>query len=1011
MSRKKIDIPPGPGTRFWRSLDEAARTPQFEEMLHKEFPAAAAEWNDETSRRTFLKLMSASLALAGVSVGCSRAPDEKIVPYVRQPEQLIPGKPLYFATATTLNGFARGVLVESHEGRPTKIEGNPDHPASLGATDVFAQASILNLYDPDRSQTVMRMGEVGNWSLFIHALEPALEKFNANGGQGLRILSRTITSPTLAAQMKQFAKMYPSARWHQYDPINRDNSSDGAMIAFGSVVAPVYHFDQAKVILSLDDNFLADHPAAVRYARDFTNGRRVRSDRREMNRLYVAESTPTITGAMADHRVRVKPSAIESIARSLLTGGGDAWTKLAAKDLQANRGASLVLAGENQPPAVHALAHALNAELGNIGKTVTFIDPVEADSSNKVDSIRTLVADMNAGAVNTLIILGGNPVYDAPADLNFEAALKKFSENKNYLSVHHAAYNDETSFLTQWHLPLSHELESWSDARAYDGTATIIQPLIAPLYESRSAIEAVAALIGQRDRSAYELLREYWRGAVKPNDFESWWEKCLHDGVIPDTAAPARTVNINAQAIAAASSQPSTAPAAGHQIELTFRPDPSIFDGEFANNSWLQEVPKPLTKITWDNAALMSHATAVRLGAMDVNKEPGNKIETSLIQLTVPGGSIPAAVWILPGQPDDVITLHLGYGRTHAGRVGNKVGFNAYRLRTLTTQWFTSTVKVELLNETYAIACTQNHTMMDQHDRELIHVEPIAKPAEKSHGEKRTISLPVHKEHHEDASLYPDVPYSGNKWGMVIDQNTCIGCNACVVACISENNIPVVGKDQVAKGREMHWLRIDTYFAGETHEPEGPYFQPLPCMHCENAPCEVVCPVEASLHDAEGINNMVYNRCIGTRYCSNNCPYKVRHFNFLHYSEPIQKSHSLTLAMNPDVTVRYRGVMEKCTYCIQRINHGRIDAKKEDRDIKDGEVVTACQQSCPTQAITFGNLNDPAAAVTKLAKEPMNYSLLDEELQTRPRTTYLPRFTNSATPAAPQTEKTEKSHS
>ncbi len=992
MSRKNLA-----SKSQWRSLDELAGTPGFEEMLHREFPEAASEWADGASRRTFLKLMAASLALAGAA-GCYYKPEEKIVPYVRQPEQMIPGRALYFATTATHGGYARGILVESHEGRPTKIEGNPDHPASLGAADVFGQASLLDLYDPDRSQTVMRAGEVSDWSNFIHVIEPALAAHRANGkaaGLGLRILTRATTSPTLAAQIKQLLAAYPGAIWHQYSPVNRDNSAAGAKLAFGQDVQAVYKFDQAKVIVSLDDNFLADHPGSLRYARDFINGRRVRRGNREMNRLYVAESTPSITGAMADHRLSVKPSEIEAIARQLHDGKGNDWVTMAAKELAEHRGAGLVVAGESQPPVVHAIAHLLNAANDNIGKTVNYIDPVEAEATNHAESIKSLVNDMNAGGVKTLIILGGNPAYDAPADLKFADILAKFSDNKDNLSAHLSSHNDETSFLTQWHLPLAHELECWGDARAFDGTAGIIQPLIAPLYQGRSAIEVVALLLGQNDRSGYETIRAVWRqywqthhSGGSPETFDGWWEKCLNDGLIKGTASEAKTIApASSLALpAAASTQPSSG------FQLVFRPDPSLGDGSHANNGWLQELPKALTKLTWDNVAIMSLNTARKMGVIDVNDAPGNKPETSVIELNLDGRKVKAPAWILPGQPDGVITVYLGHGRTHAGRVGTGVGFNAYALRTSDAMWFSDGVMITKTDETTTLACTQNHAMMEQGERDILRVKPIGEYASIAKEGERKVSL----------SLYAEHDYSkGNKWGMVIDQNACIGCNACVVACQAENNIPVVGKEEVAKGREMQWLRVDAYFTGEPDKPEGPYFQPVVCMHCENAPCEVVCPVEATIHDEEGVNNMVYNRCIGTRYCSNNCPYKVRHFNFLHYTKPIEGP--LELMMNPNVTVRYRGVMEKCSFCIQRINAKRIDAKKDfsngKRDTEllmhDGEVVTACQQTCPTLAITFGNLNDKNAAVTKLAAEPTNYSLL-EELQTKPRTTYLPRFTNPA---------------
>jgi MoCo/4Fe-4S cofactor protein with predicted Tat translocation signal len=1030
LSRKNLSGVPGAG-KLWRSLDELANTPAFEEMVHREFPDSAAEWDNGTSRRTFLKLMSASLALAGFT-GCYKKPEEKIVPYVRQPEELIPGKALYFASAIFWGGYARGVLVESHEGRPTKIEGNPDHPASLGATDAVTQAALLNLYDPDRSQTVTHDGETSSWNTFTAAMGETLAGHVTDGGGGLRVLTGAITSPTLAAQMRLFQRTYSKAVWHQYEPVGRDNAKAGAKLATGQDVQAVYRFNKAKVIVSLDSNFLIDDPGSIRFSREFIDGRRVRGERRAMNRLYVAESTPSLTGAMADNRMRLKPSLIEGIARALLaavtgtltgTPGGSPspdsqWVAAVAKDLAANRGAGLVVAGENQPPAVHALAHAINAAMGNVDKTLYFIDQVEASPVSKLDSLKTLVADMNAGSVKTLIILGNNPVYSSPADLDFEAAMKKVP-----LRVHHASHVDETSFYCHWHIPATHELEMWSDGRAYDGTACIVQPLIAPLYQGRSAHEVMNILNGQYARSGYEALRDHWKAAYKGTDFEAWWTKALNDGVIADdgqvtgTTGKARSVTINPAAVAQQFAAPTTQPTTG--MEVLFRPDPTIRDGRHANNGWLQELPKPLTKLTWDNAAMMSAKTAQNLGVIDVNAAPGNTIDTSIVELTLDGRTVKAPAWIVPGQPDDVITVHLGYGRTRAGRVGNNAGFSGYKLRTSDSPWFSGGLTVTKINETMPMACVQNHAMMNQNltdnpadgSRDLIHIINVnagARAAEHHEqlnevgqdlaaenaegGEHRKVSLSLYPERH-----YPANPTEGNKWGMVIDQNACIGCNACVAACVAENNIPVVGKEQVAKGREMHWLRIDTYFSGDINQAEGPYFQPLPCMHCENAPCEVVCPVGATVHDAEGLNNMVYNRCVGTRYCSNNCPYKVRHFNFLHYTKEITQTvgGSLALMMNPNVTVRSRGVMEKCTYCVQRINAARIDSKKADQPIKDGEVVTACQQSCPTQAITFGNLNDPKAKVFQLANDKTNYGLLDE-LQTKPRTTYLPRYTNPA---------------
>lgn len=719
-----------------------------------------------------------------------------------------------------------------------------------------------------------------------------------------------------------------------------------------------------------------------------------------MNRLYVAESAPTITGAMADERLRARPSDIEQIARSLGGAVGigayvkppDAWARWIgafASDFSKNATQSLVIAGESQPPIVHALAHAINAKLNNIGKTVTFIDSVVAEPTNQTESLKQLCADMDSGAVDVLVIIGGNPVYNAPSDLQFRDKLEKFSKTSWKLSVHHGLYEDETSFYCHWHAPMTHELEAWSDARAFDGSATIMQPLIAPLYQGRSAHELLAVVSGQRERGGYEIVRDYWRGLHNSSDFESFWVKSLNDGVVPGTTSQPKfvTLSLDAANLPAPATQP-----AKDTIEIAFRPDPQLWDGRHANNGWLQEIPRPLTRLTWDNAIVMSEATAKNIGLPD-QQDYRSRAGTPIVELTYQGRTIKGPIWVMPGMADDFVSVALGYGRSRASlKVSYGAGFNAYAIRTSDKPWFGAGAQIKSTGDTTDLACVQNHQMMEQHGRDLIRVVPMGQKNETHHEGGRKVSL----------SMYPEVPYpktlaEGNKWGMVIDQNSCIGCNACVAACQSENNIAVVGKDQVMRGREMHWLRIDNYYAGDSASAEdaaGPYFQPVPCMHCENAPCELVCPVGATVHDVEGTNNMVYNRCIGTRYCSNNCPYKVRHFNFLHYSDVT--TESLKLGRNPNVTIRSRGVMEKCTYCVQRINVARIDAKREDRPIRDGEVVPACAQTCPTQAITFGNLNDPSAAVAKLAAEPENYALLDEELQTKPRTTYLPRYTNAA---------------
>jgi molybdopterin-containing oxidoreductase family iron-sulfur binding subunit len=1012
--------------KMWRSLDELANTPEFREAVEREFPAGASEWNDDASRRTFLKVMGASIALAGVG-GCVRPTTEKIVPYVRQPEELVPGKPLYFATSATFRGFARGIIAESHEGRPTKIEGNPDHPASLGSADVRMQAHVLNLYDPDRSQIVNYAGEVSNWNQFTKMIDALLADKKSSGGQGIRILTSTVTSPTLAAQMDAFIRAYPNVKWHQYEPINSDNEKLGMAQAFGlkdgEFVNPVYHFDKAKVIVSLDSNFLMDLPGSVRYARDFVNGRRVlpKHGKRAMNRLYVAECTPTIAGAYADERIRVKPSEIVTIARDLLAvNASNDFLKKLTRDLDTAHGASLVVAGDSQPPEVHAIAAALNSKLGNIGKTVDYIPAVEYGypENGQTESLRSLVADIKGGSVDLLIMIGGNPVYDAPVDLDFEKTLKDMSTTMGKTTVHLSEYYDETSFNVQWHLPMSHELEGWGDARAYDGTASIMQPLIAPLYQGRSPSLLMSILLGAPNRGGLEIVQEYWQKASPGADFDTRWDKWLNDGLVADSAAAPTNVSLSGDATK------QTAPAAAGGKEIIFRPDPYIWDGRYANNGWLMECPRPLTKLTWDNAAIMSPKTAAEYGVLSDNYT--SKPRSPVLNLSVNGQPpVKAALWVQPGHPDDCVTVHLGFGRNRAGRIGGNVeeqpGFDAYKLRTSGNLWSAGGVAISDAGEEMKLACVQNHAMMDQHDRDILHVREINQAPEAE--APRTVSL----------SLYPPYPYpddvrQGNKWGMVIDQNACIGCNACVVACQAENNIAVVGKEEVGRGREMQWLRIDHYYLNkpsesnegmtleeQAQEAEGPFFQPLPCMHCENAPCEVVCPANATMHDAEGTNNMVYNRCIGTRYCSNNCPYKVRHFNFFNFNADWINSEVQKMVSNPNVTVRSRGVMEKCSYCIQRISVTRINAKKEfvnglrkDKDgnptdaIFDGEVVTACQQSCPTQAIYFGNINDKdlsrngaGSVVREMKEEEGNYTLL-EELQTLPRTSYLPRYTNRA---------------
>ena len=970
------------GREFWRSLEELSRSETFDEFFEQEFPQQALPLTKGgVDRRDFMKLMGASVAMAGLA-GCS-APHEQIIPYVNQPENLIPGKPIFFASAMQLGGVATGVLVESHMNRPTKIEGNPDHPSSLGATDSFTQASVLSLYDPDRSQVVRKLGDTATWSEFLGALQPVLAAAKTNGS-GLRLLTQTITSPTLGAQIQALLAQYPGMVWHQWEPVNRDNVRNGAKLAFGGDAHVHYDFTKANVVVSLGSDFLGEGPGHLRYARDFMSRRKVRHGvTQSINRLYAIEGGVTQTGGVADHRLPVKPSQIEAIAREILAGNSaNPVVKAAISDLQANRGAGVVIAGDEQPAAVHAIAHAINSQLGNIGSTVLVTDPIEAAPMDQLNSLRALVRDMNAGAVQALIMLGGNPVFDAPIDLHFNKALAKVP-----FRVHHSLYYDETSMQAHWHIPDVHYLETWGDARGHDGTVSIVQPLIAPLYNGRSVHEVVGALIGGLDQTAYQTVRAHWfsKGAT-----EETWRKWLHDGLIQGSALPPR-------AAAAAPPAPPTPRTPATGIELEIRHDPTIYDGRFANNGWLQELPKPNTKITWDNVLIVGPKMSEAIGYPATERDPlVNEKTTRFADVSYRGIRMRLPVWVLPGQPDGVATIYFGYGRTHSGSVGNGKGFNTYPFRFASALHGGPGAQItmsEAAPRTYRVACTQEHQSIDPKivgERGLIRAASFE-------GYKANPKFAQDMHHgsdvtgHGDESMYPHFDYSKeHAWAMVIDTSICTGCNGCVIACQSENNIAIVGKDEVVRERELHWLRIDRYYRGDPENPEV-FHEPVPCMQCELAPCEPVCPVEATSHSDEGLNDMTYNRCVGTRYCSNNCPYKVRRFNFFGYSD--YDTPALKAMRNPDVTVRTRGVMEKCTYCVQRIRAGQIEAKKGGRRVKDGEVTTACQQACPTEAIVFGDMNDKSSAVAQLKAQPTHYALL-EELQTRPRTTYLATIRN-----------------
>jgi MoCo/4Fe-4S cofactor protein with predicted Tat translocation signal len=1002
------------GKHYWRTLEEVAEDPAFAEFMHREFPKHASEWEDSVDRRNFLKLAAASLAFAGMT-GCARQPEQKVIPYVKQPDGLVLGNPLFFATAMPFGADALGLLVENHEGRPTKIEGNPDHPSSLGGTSAFAQAAILDLYDPDRAQVVTSLGEIRSWAQFLDFAATTSAALKAANGAGLRILSGTVASPSIAAEIEALLKMFPQAKWHRWEPAVSDGACDGAKLAFGRFVSSVYRIDQAEVILALDSDFMGHGPGHVRYQKDFFRRRNLTGSNREMNRLYAVEPVPTVTGSVADNRLPLKAAEVEQFASALAAklglggrgtapAGSEAFLEAVVKELEAHRGKSLVVAGEQQSPTVHLLAHAINGALGNAGATVYYIEPVEANPGNQLDSFAGLCADMDAGKVNTLIIFGVNPVYTAPHDFDF---VRKIGKVEN--SIHVSSHFDETAEHTTWHVAESHFLETWGDAKAYDGTLSIVQPLIAPLYRTHSAREVLAAFSDKPGVNDYEALRESLKSRAG-GDFEKFWRKTLNDGFVANSASPALS-GLSAKANLAG--LPAVPSASGNQLEFLFRPDPTIYDGRFANNGWLQELPKPITKLTWDNVASVGPKTAE---ALNVNQEVSarggehGRVFSDQADIFLGNSKVTAAVWTLPGQAEGTVLLPLGYGRTRAGFVGSNTGFNAYAVRVSSALW-TATAASSSIKKTgddYPLACTQYHFNMEGR---MIMVSGTLDEFKKNPEFVRQED----EQPPRDVTLYerrgqpPQFDYSKvQAWSMAIDLTKCNGCSACVVACQSENNIPVVGKEQVLRGREMHWLRIDRYYLAETetndprthYDPKSKqdalgnpptFFQPVPCMQCENAPCEQVCPVGATVHSAEGLNDMVYNRCIGTRYCSNNCPYKVRRFNFLRVQD--WETPSLKLARNPEVTVRSRGVMEKCTYCVQRINNAKIKAERQNRRVLDGEATPACAQACPSEAIVFGDKNDPNSRVHKLKAQERSYAVLGE-LNSRPRTTYLAAIRN-----------------
>ena len=977
------------GKKYWRSVDELADTAEFQAAVEKEFPSAAQEWVDPVSRRGFMKLMGASLALAGLA-GCTKQPDEPIYPYVKAPEDLILGKPNYFATAHPFTTGAVPLLVKSDQYRPIKVDGNPEHPYNQGSSDPFTQGTLLDLYDPDRSQHVTYRGENREWAEFAQELR--LKVAGTKDGTGIYFLSSTITSPTLARQWKAVQAAYPKATLVQYDPAIAGTALEKGLNA-------QYALSDADVIVSLDADFLsgASYPGFHKLVREYAARRK---DPNKLNRLYTIESMPSTTGMKAEHRLGLRASEIPAFAAELAMAVGAngveapsyAWTdeqhkflSALAKDLKAHAGRSVVIPGLYQDPMVTALATAINTSLGNVGKTVLTETPSpDLPGSDQIADLKGLVADLNAGKVDWLVILNSNPIYTAPADLEFAAAFEKAK-----VVAHLGSHYNETGQVSHWHIPAAHFLESWSDARSYDGTVSIVQPIIDPLYGGKSAHDILQALLAEPGMSAYEAVRQTWQPVIK-GDFETGWRKALHQGWVDGTAY-AKSDKSGASSIGKV-----PAPSPKDSLEIIFRPDPNVYDGRWSNVGWLQELPKPVTNLSWDNAAIVSGATLTRLGLE----------EDDIVELTVGNGKVKAPVIVAPGHPGNSVTVHLGYGRELAGRVGSGAGFNAYLIR---NSWapFYAVGSIRKVEGKWGIAITKSH-YQDQRGKTFGQQGTGNNSLEGNEalgarGIVRYATLDEYKANPDFASegytrertdlgtsMFPNWTYPDNAWGMSIDMNSCTGCNACIVSCYAENNIPVVGKQQVRIGRNMQWLRIDTYFEGDLAAPRA-HFQPMACQHCENAPCEQVCPVGATVHTPEGLNVMVYNRCVGTRYCSNNCPYKVRRFNFLLYSD--YETESLKLSRNPDVSVRSRGVMEKCTYCVQRIQGAKIEADKENRAVRDGEIVTACQQACPASAITFGNLNEKGSKVAKLRENERSYQVLADQ-NTRPRTTYVAAVLN-----------------
>jgi len=980
------------GKTYWRSLDHVSQTPEMQSFITREFPEGASEFLDPISRRSFVSLMGASVALAGLGTGCVRRPVEKIVPHAKRPEDLLPGLPQYYATTFQLSGRVTGLVVESNDGRPTKIEGNKLHPASMGAAGSLEQGAILSLYDPDRTVRVTHGGAESTWGAYDTAWNETFGALRAKGGKGLLVIHEATRSPAFAATVAKVREALPQAEIVEWDPVSGDETIAATKLAYGKALEPVLSLEKADTIVAVDADILGSSPFHLRHGRDWA-ARRAPDAPGGMNRLWAVEANFTVTGGTADHRLRIRSGDAGAFLRALAaelqqngveipagiaapsTAFAPKFVQTLAKELAGKKGRSVVAVGRHQPAAVQAIGFAINDALGNVGETVRFA-PAHADVASPVDGIKAAAKALASGSVDTLVILGGNPAFDAPADLSFADAMAKAKTK-----IHLTTAPNETSRLADWVLPETHFLEEWSDAVAADGTYSVVQPLVQPIWDGRSKIELLTQVAGA-PKKGYDVVYAHFL-AAEAGRTELDWRKALHDGVHGGATFAEATLDAGAVGNAAGQVK-KLADASASALDLVFLVDNKVFDGRFSNNGWLQELPDSMTKLTWTNAALVSPATAKELG-VDTNQ---------MIRIEQGGRTLDAGVWVQPGLADHTIAIALGYGRKAAGRVGENRGFDAYALRTSDALWTATGAKASKIAGTAMLPTTQNHQSMEGRPlvREQTQAEYAANP---TYAKELVKSPPL-------LALWKDHEYTGQQWGMSIDLNACVGCNGCMIACQAENNIPVVGPEQVRMGRQMHWIRIDRYFAStssdaaDLSEPEVVH-QPVSCVQCENAPCENVCPVAATVHSKDGgLNDMIYNRCIGTRYCSNNCPYKVRRFNFFDWHN--KGEGTLTdvqkLAFNPDVTVRTRGVMEKCTYCVQRINAAKRDAKVRGSDVvADGAITPACAQACPTEAIVFGDIKDPNSRVSKIKAQPRNYEMLGE-LNTKPRTSYLARIRN-----------------